>query len=286
MSSCQPDGRARATIRASLALVLLAGIGSVSAQEASQLKVFKYINGDVNPAGYVFSVTVSCSDPVFEQVVQVPSEGYAELTNIPVPNTCTVTENLPLPAPPPGYQWNPENTPPAPITVVVPPTEETLVAVFNSVLPLGGSTGTLIVSKTVTGASLSEAFFDVRIQCPGKPGVDTTIQVPSGGTASLPDVPAPATCTVTELAPLPAPPSGWEWDDTNTPPPPQQVTIAVGETTTIDLVNSLIEITGPGPGPGPGDPRSHPVPVLAPLAIGLLSLMAGLIGALRLRRRV
>ncbi len=277
-----PQDRVRAAVRASLTLVLLACIGSVSAQGASQLKVYKYITGDINPPGYLFSVTVSCNDPAFQQVIQVPSEGFVELTNIPVPNTCTVTENLPLPAPPEGYQWNPANTPPAPVNVAVPPDVETLVNVFNNVLPLGGSTGELAVGKTVSGGSLPDASFSVRVQCAGKPGLDATIQVPSGGTASLPDVPAPTSCTVTELAPLPAPPTGWQWDAANTPPPPQQVEITVGATTTVELVNHLVELGGPGPGGTP--PR--PVPLLAPLAIALLSVLAGLIGAARLRRRV
>lgn len=279
--SIHPRRRAPGVAALALALALPALLAvPAQAQVTSQLKVFKYINGDVRPAGVPFSVTVACTSPPFTQSATVLSESFAEFSTIPVPNTCTVTENLPLPAPPAGYAWNPANTPPAPQVVAVPDASEILVSVFNTLIPLAGSTGELSIGKTVTGGAAPGAQFTVQVSC-ASPVFNATIQVPAGGSAVVSAIPAPNTCTVSESATLPPPPPGFVWNPANTPPPPVNVAIVAGATASAGLVNDLLGIPPP-----PITPRA--VPVAAPVALAVLGLLMLLLAAIRLapaRRR-
>lgn len=258
---------------AALALSVLAPLPA-AAQVPSQLKVFKYVTGDVSPPGMVFSITVECTTPPYSQTFQVPSEGNIELIDIPTPNVCTVTENLPLPAPPDGYAWNPANTPPAPQTVQVPSGEEVVVSVFNNLVPLGGN-GIVLVDKVVVGGAAPGAQFSVDIQC-SSPPFATTVLVPAGGSVPVQGIPAPNTCTITESSALPAPPAGFIWDPASTPPPPVTVPLAIGGTASVSLVNTLVGVpppTPPTPVPGPGI-----------LALGLLALLITVLAGAGLRR--
>ena len=179
--SIQSRQRVPGAFALACALALLAPLaGPAQAQVTSQLKVFKYINGDVSPAGVPFSITVNCSSPPFSQSATVLSESFAEFSTIPVPNTCTVTENLPLPPPPAGYAWNPANTPPAPQVVAVPDASEIVVSVFNALIPVAGTTGELSIAKTVTGGSAPGAVFTVQVSC-SAPVFNASVQVPAGG---------------------------------------------------------------------------------------------------------
>ena len=263
---------------AALACALLFQVVVVTpafAQPTSELKVFKYINGDFRPAGVVFSMTVDCADPPFTQTVSVASESFAELTTIPVPNVCTVTENLPLPAAPEGYQWDPTNTPPEPQVVVVPNAEEIVVSVFNALIPLAGTIGSLEVGKNVVGGAAPGAVFTVQIDC-GK-AFSRTVDIPAGGVVVIDDIPAPTSCTVTESPALPAPPAGFLWNPANTPPPPIAVEIAVGATSRVDVTNSLLGVPPPAP-------PVQPVPLGAPLMPVILGLMMLVIAGVRMRR--
>ncbi|MBX3725369.1 MAG: hypothetical protein KF823_05575 [Xanthomonadales bacterium] len=254
--------------------LLAAGAAPALAGVPSQLKVFKYITGDVNPPGLLFSITVSCADPEYTQTLQVPSEGNIELIDIPTPNQCTVTENLPLPAPPDGYAWNPDNTPPAPQTVFVPTGEEVVVSVFNNLLPLGGN-GIVLVDKVVVGGAAPGAQFSVDIQC-SSPPFATTVLVPAGGSVPVDGIPAPNTCTITESGALPPPPPGFIWNPQNTPPPPVTVPLAIGGTASVSLVNTLVGVPPPAPPQAVPGPGGWALTLLALLMIGL--------GLLRVRR--
>lgn len=250
------------------AFLLAAGALPAAAQVPSQLKVFKYVTGDVSPPGLLFSITVGCANPAYSQTIQVPSEGNIELIDIPTPNQCTVTENLPLPTPPDGYAWNPDNTPPAPQTVSVPTGEEVVVSVFNNLVPVGGN-GIVLVDKVVVGGAAPGAQFSVDIQC-SSPPFATTVLVPAGGAVPVDGIPAPNTCTITESGALPPPPPGFVWNPQNTPPPPVTVPLAIGGTASVSLVNTLVGVpppTPPQPVPGPG------VWSLA-LLVGLMALLA------------
>lgn len=259
------------------ACLLAAAAPPAAAQVPSQLKVFKYVTGDVSPPGLLFSITVDCADPVYSQTLQVPSEGNIELIDIPTPNQCTVTENLPLPAPPDGYAWNPDNTPPAPQSVFVPTGEEVVVSVFNNLVPVGGN-GIVLVDKVVVGGAAPGAQFTVDIQC-SSPPFATTVLVPAGGSVPVDGIPAPNTCTITESGALPPPPPGFVWNPQNTPPPPVTVPLALGGTASVSLVNTLVGVpppTPPQPVPGPGAWS------LA-LLVGLMALLAA--AGLRRARR-
>jgi hypothetical protein len=256
-----------------LALPMLAA-GPAQAQVTSQLKVFKYINGDVRPAGVPFSITVTCANPAFSQSATVLSESFAEFSTIPVPNTCTVTENLPLPPPPAGYAWNPANTPPQPQVVQVPDASEIVVSVFNALIPVAGTTGELRIGKTVTGGSAPGAQFTVQVSC-SSPAFNASVQVPAGGNVVVGAIPAPNTCTVSESATLPPPPPGFVWNPANTPPPPVAVAVAVGATATVGLVNDLLGIPTP-------PPPARGVPLATPVALALLGVLMLLAAALRM----
>lgn len=279
--SNHPRRRAPGAVALVCALALpLFAPAPAPAQVTSQLKVFKYINGDFRPAGVPFSITVSCTSPPFTQSATVLSESFAEFSTIPVPNTCTVTENLPLPTPPAGYAWDPSNTPPAPQVVQVPDASEIVVSVFNALIPVAGGSGELSIGKSVTGGVAPGAQFTVQVSC-SDPVFNATVQVPAGGTAVVSAIPAPNTCRVSESAALPAPPAGFVWNPANTPPPPVDVAIAVGATAGVGLVNDLLGVPQP-------PPPARGVPLATPVALALLGLLMLLVAAIRLpsgRRR-
>lgn len=274
-----PRGRAARAARLAVLALLghLIAAPAVLAQGSSQLKVLKYITGDINPAGLLFSVTVDCDSPAFSQTFQVASEASFDVVDIPVPNTCTVTENQPLPAPPEGYAWNPENTPPAPVVVAVPDGNEVLVSLFNNLIPLAGSTGTVVVDKSVVGGPAPAGSFQVTVQC-SQPAFNAVVQVAAGANVVVANIPAPNTCTVTENLPLPVPPAGYGWNPDNTPPAPVQIAVAADATVPVSLVNSLVVVGGPPPPP----PPAQPVPAMAPLGALVLGLLV--LGAAARRR--
>jgi hypothetical protein len=274
--SIQPRRRAPGIFVLACALALPSLLAlPAQAQVTSQLKVFKYINGDFRPAGVPFSITVTCTSPAFSQSATVLSESFAEFSTIPVPNTCTVTENLPLPAPPAGWAWDPANTPPAPQVVQVPDASEIVVSVFNALIPAAGATGALSIGKSVTGGAAPGAQFTIQVSC-SNPVFNAAVQVPAGGSVAVAAIPAPNTCTVTESATLPPPPPGFIWNPANTPPAPVDVAIAADATASIALVNDLLGIP-------PQPPTARAVPVSAPLLLSLLALLMVLVAGVRMR---
>ena len=97
------------------------------------------------------------------------------------------------------------------------------------------ASGSLTVTKTVTGGSFSGSF-PVSVDCgTGTPYTDT-IAYPTPGQVTFTGIPAGSTCTVTEGT-LPAAPSGYSW---GTPSYTNNgATVAAGGSATIGITNSL-----------------------------------------------
>lgn len=244
-------------------------------------KIFKDVSGGDPMTGVLFNVSVTCVDIAFTAAVDVPAGTYAEILNVPAPNTCTATENPALPAPPPGYVWEAATTPPPPIQFAVVAGVEPNVFVFNRLVP-GGPTppGSIEVLKSVTGGPAPAGNFVVDIECTTTP-FTTSINVSAGTPVTVANIPAPNACTVTESAQLPAAPVGYAWDPALTPPAPTQVAVASQATVTAAITNTLITVTPVGN----GNPPPAVLPTLGQGGLALLGLLLALAGALPLLRR-
>lgn len=254
------------------ALVLMLASGAAQAQgDTTGIKIFKDVSGGDPMTGTLFEVHLDCSATPFSATVNVPAGTYVEILGVPAPNTCVVTEDPALPAPPAGYAWETTTTPPAPITLAVVAGEESLATIFNRlVVGVPVATGSLRIRKTVVGGDASGSTFEMSVHCTS-PEFSATVDVPAGQETLVSGIPAPNSCTITESSNLPAPPSGYAWDAELTPPAPLSASVPAGVMVLATVTNTL---RGVPPGGGATPPTS--LPGLGQLGLALLAVLLGL----------
>ncbi len=261
------------------ALILLLAGGAAQAQGGTTgVKIFKDVSGGDPMTGTLFEVHLDCSTTPFSTTVNVPAGTYVEILGVPAPNTCVVTEDPALPAPPAGYAWETTTTPPAPITLAVVAGEESLATIFNRlVVGVPVATGSLAIRKTVVGGDATGSVFEMTVLCTS-PEFGATVTVPANQQALVSGIPAPNSCTITESPSLPAPPPGYAWDAELTPPSPLSVSVPAGVIVSAVVTNTL---RGIPPGGGATPPTS--LPGLGQLGLALLSVALGLAARRALR---
>lgn len=227
-----------------------------------------------------FDFELQCgSDGNFPAKVHIVNgvSASATLTNLPANASCTVVETAAVPAPA-QHLWS------APVfsasSVVIAEGVPGNVTVTN---PLTANPGSLTVQKIVTGGpsgGVSGAFtFAVLCTPSNTPIVNAvvTLNTAASGNTVVTGIPAGDTCTVTEQAP-PAAPKGYAWGAL-----PAAVTtgpMAAGGNLSVQITNTLNKNDDDNP---PG--TAHPVPSLNEVALIGLSVLLGLFGASRMRRR-
>jgi hypothetical protein len=248
----------------------------VAGGPTGSLRLRKNVVGG-SATGSVFEMSVHCTSPVFDATVDVGANQEVLVSGIPAPNSCTITESPDLPAPPAGYEWDSESTPPAPLVATVPAGVMVLSIVTNTLREVQGATGSLRIRKSVVGGYATGSVFEMSVHCTS-PAFDATVDVAAGQEVLVSGIPAPNSCTVTESANLPAPPSGYAWDSELTPPSPLAVTVQPGVMALSVVTNTLRSAT-------PGGGASPPVglPGLGQIGLGYLVVLLGLAARRRLR---
>jgi hypothetical protein len=212
------------------------------------LTITKVVSG--GPSSYPqtdFTVTVDCqgnghkSQPGFPQDVTIgyPVTGSAEITDIPLPSTCTVTEPS-VPDPPAGFTWGTPMIDGSPVDL----SGDSSSAEITVTNPLNQNTGKLILKKTLTGGpSGYTGPFTIHYDCGTSYTGDVTITVGTDQTVS--DLLSGSVCTVTEPN-LPTPPAGYSFGDPTFDPTTGTVTIPndQGGSVTVTTNNSLTQNTG------------------------------------------
>ena len=212
-------------------------VGSITVTKA-------IVGGPVPAAG--FSITVACpasgQDPAYNTTQTVAGGTSSVFSNIPVlnGNTCTVTENTPLPSPPTNYSWDASTTPPSPQSVVLSQPSNGSggtgsVTVTNTLIRQSSA---IPLQKMVSGGPAGgiTAAFDFAADCgaDGQFSASINLAAATSGAGSITGVPAGATCIVSENAP-PPPPANYSWGAL-----PSSVSVTTGATTpTASFTNML-----------------------------------------------
>lgn len=195
------------------------------------------------PPGTLFPMTVTCGPPPLTASFSLTANGSYTVNNIPLGNTCTVTETLPALPPnlcPQGVTavWDPPTyTPPNAVIGTTPVT----IVVHNTVRCVDNPSGALIVKKEVINHSpiaLPSITFPFTVTCGSSV---QNFSLADGGSHTTNGIPLNTSCSVVEgTAPTPpnlCPPNlNPVWTTSYVPPSPVTVT---GGLTTVTVKNTL-----------------------------------------------
>jgi uncharacterized repeat protein (TIGR01451 family) len=226
----------------------------------SPITITKHVDG-LSSSGLlaqkVFTGTITCSAEGSKPwTVTIPagsSSATANAVQFYDGQSCTVTENAP-PTAPSGYAWTSGPVISPASIASLGPTMPVAVSVTNTLVPVAQTTGSIVVTKHVTGLSIaglpSPMTFTGTITCkPAGGGTDMlpwSVTIAKGSTSADSDVileSAGAICITTEATP-PAAPTGFSW--TGSPLiAPAATTMGLGTTSTVSVTNALINIGAP-----------------------------------------
>jgi hypothetical protein len=251
-------------------------VNPLQAQPLGTIVVTKQVVGGPAPGG-TFGMTVACTAQPFTNTVAVAAGASVTVSNIPTPNTCTVTESAGLPSAPANYAWDTATTPPPPATLTLNAGGSATATIVNT---LQRGAATLAIAKQVTGGpagGITGSFgFTADCGADGTFAASAALAGASSGNTSIAGIPAGATCSVAESS-ISTAPQGYRWSST---PAPQQV--VVGATgAAVAFVNVLAVDGGGGPGP-----VARAVPVDARWMLAMLTLLLAAGAMLALPRRL
>jgi uncharacterized protein DUF5979 len=214
---------------------------SVTTPATGSLTVTKSVVGTPDPAT-TFTVAVDCNDGTshdatltFNSAGTLTGGGPVPITGIPAGTQCTVTETGTGSATSVSYNPGGASAP----TVTIAADQVSTVAVTNTF------TGSLLVTKTVSGTPTGTPTFTVTVDCNDGTSHDATLTFDSTGTLTsgtnpITGIPAGAQCTVTETGNGGATSVSYNPGGASAP----TVTIGANQQSTVGVTNTFVQTGG------------------------------------------